>query len=156
MMTFPPHLPCADPEFKRHTASSTSFAEASAIHALGLPELQAQTNFFFFLNNPSWVDLLSNKRNQAKHLTVLKVLHLLEVSRRRATFDSNTSQRFRQRTQEGGSIVLAQHPETLHSPRLRFPISKVEAGPVRWLRVFATKTDNLSLVPRVHVKEVVL
>lgn len=110
-------------------ASTTSFAEASAIYALGLPELQAQTNFFFFLNNPSWVGLLSNKRNQAKHLTVLKVLHLLEVSRRRPTFD--TSQRFRQTTQEGGSIVLAQHPETLHSPRLRFLISKVEAGPVR-------------------------
>lgn len=156
MMTLPPHLPCADP-----LRSSCTWPLPRALQK-PVPSMPlVSQNYrprqtFFFLNNPSWVDLLSNKRNQAKHLTVLKVLHLLEVSRRRATFDSNTSQRFRQRTQEGGSIVLAQHPETLHSPRLRFPISKVEAGPVRWLRVFAIKTDNLSLVPRVHVKKVVL
>lgn len=116
---------CLSPEFKLHMASTTGFAEASAIHALGLPELRAQTNFFFFLNNPSWVGLLSNKRNQAKHLTVLKVLHLLDVSRRRATFDSNTSQRFRQTTQEGGSIVLAQHSD---SPFLKTQFSHLESG----------------------------
>lgn len=45
---------------------------------------------------------------------------------------------------------------TLHFPRLSFLTSKMEAGLVRRLRVFVIKTDNLSLIPRAHMMEVVL